>query len=122
MRNFISHGKSLTFTAAADYAAGRILKLGNIIGCVAKDVANGAQGELQFGVFTCPKVSGAVIAAGESLVWDISANTNTGAFDDNAASPATGDVSGAAAVAWEGAGNGVTSMAVLLTGVPGTVA
>ena len=41
-------------------------------------------------------------------------------FDDNAAVAATGDISGAAACAWEAAGNGVTSFDVYLTGVPGT--
>ena len=70
------------------------------------------------GVFRVPKVSGAVIAQGERLVWDASA----AAFDDSLATPATGDVSGEAAVAFEAAGNGVTSIAVRFTGVPGTVA
>ncbi|MNC91255.1 hypothetical protein D3C83_74850 [compost metagenome] len=65
-----------------------------------------------------PKVSAAVIAQGENLTWDASA----GAFDDNAATPATGDVTGPPAVAMEAAGNGVTSLEVKFTGVPGTVA
>jgi hypothetical protein len=55
-------------------------------------------------------------------VWDVSANTNAGAFDDNLATPATGDISGAAALAYEAAGAGVTSFRVRLTGVPGTKA
>jgi hypothetical protein len=59
-----------------------------------------------------------VIAQGESLTWDVS----VGKFDDNAATPATGDVTGAAAVAFEAAGNGVTELDVLFTGIPGTVA
>ena len=70
------------------------------------------------GVFTVPKVSGAVIANGETLTWDASA----AAFDDNAATPATGDVTGPSACAFEAAGSGVTSLAVKFTGVPGTVA
>ena len=40
--------------------------------------------------------------------------------NDNAATPATGDISGPPAVAWEAAGNGVTTLAVKFTGVPGT--
>jgi hypothetical protein len=68
-----------------------------------------------------PKVSGAVIAQGESLTWDVSAGSGAGAFDDNAATPASGDVTGAAAFAFEAAGAGVTSLAVFFTGVPGTV-
>jgi hypothetical protein len=54
---------------------------------------------------------------GESLTWDVSA----GNFDDQAATPATGDVTGAAAVAVEAAGNGATTVKVKFTGTPGTV-
>ena len=46
---------------------------------------------------------------------------SAGAFDDNAAIAATGDVTGPCAVAFEAAGNGVTTLAVKFTGVPGTV-
>ena len=65
-----------------------------------------------------PKVAAAVIAQGESLTWDVSA----GAFDDNAAVAATGDVTGAAAHAWAGAAATTTTVLVKFTGVPGTVA
>lgn len=67
---------------------------------------------------TAPKVSAAVIAAGETLVWDVSA----GAFDDTSATPATGDVSGAAARAIEAGVDTQTTLRVKLTGVQGTVA
>ncbi len=99
-------------------SSGDVVKIGNILGVALVDIADGATGSVQTeGVFVVPKVSAAVIAQGESLVWDASA----GAFDDSAATPATGDVSGAPAVAFEAAGNGVTSLAVRFTGVPGTV-
>ena len=62
-------------------------------------------------------MAGAVIANGETLTWDASA----AAFDDNAAVAASGDVTGATAVAWEAAGNGVTELNVKFTGVPGAV-
>jgi predicted RecA/RadA family phage recombinase len=95
-----------------------VVKIGQILGVALVDIAAGASGSVQIrGVFTVPKVSGAVIAQGESLMWDVSA----GAFDDKAAVPATGDVTGPPAVAFESAGNGVTSFDVLFTGVPGTV-
>ena len=91
-------------------------------GAALVDIANGATGSVAIrGRFTLAKVSAAVIAQGESLVWDVSANAGAGAFDDSAATPATGDVSGAPAVAAEAAGDGVTSLDVILTGVPGTV-
>lgn len=121
MKNFVQEGERLEFTAAANLTSGQVVKVGQLLGVVATDVASGAKGQLCFGVFTVPKVSGAVIANGESLVWDVSALSGAGAFDDNLATPATGDVSGPVAVAWEAAGNGVTSMNVRFTGVPGTV-
>ena len=118
MNNYVQRGDVLSFTAAADLAGGEVLVLGNTIGVVAADVANGGAGELNLtGVYTVPKVSGAVIAKGDSLTWDASA----GAFDDNAATPESGDITGPACIAWEAAGNGVTSLQVKFTGVPGTL-
>lgn len=69
------------------------------------------------GVFRLPKVSAAVIKAGEMVIWDVTA----GAFDDNAATPATGDVSNQA-MAMEAAGAGVTSLKVKINVSKGTVA
>ena len=62
------------------------------------------------GVFEVVKVTGAVIAQGEAVLWDDSA----GNFDDNAATPASGDVLGGA-TAMEAAGSGVLVIDVLLT-------
>lgn len=116
---YVQPGKTITWTnAGSAVSAGDVVVIGKILGVALVDIANGASGSVAIsGVFTCPKVSGAVIAQGENLTWDVSA----GAFDDNAATPATGDVTGAPAVAMEAAGNGVTSLDVKLTGVPGTV-
>lgn len=115
--NAVQPGNVIDYTAGSTIASGDVVVIGNIIGVALTDIANGSTGSVATrGVFTVPKVSAAVIAQGESLVWDVSA----GKFDDNAASPATGDISGAAACAWEAAGNGVTEMDVYLTGVPGT--
>jgi predicted RecA/RadA family phage recombinase len=117
--NYVQPGKRMRITAGADLVSGQVVRVGALL-CVALEaIANGAQGEVATeGVFTVPKVSGAVIAQGERLVWDASA----AAFDDSAATPASGDVSGESAVAFEAAGNGVTSLQVKFTGVPGTVA
>ncbi len=116
--NYIQDGNVIQYTAGADITAGSVVKMGGTLGVALTDIANGATGSVAIqGVFELPKVSGAVIAQGESLVWDVSA----GKFDDNLATPATGDVSGASAIAWEAAGNGVTTLAVRLTGVAGTV-
>ena len=116
--SFVSDGNVIQYTAGATIASGAVVKIGQTLGVAVVDIANGATGSVALrGVFTVPKVSGAVIAQGERLVWDVSA----GAFDDNAATPATGDVSGESAMAWEAAGNGVTSLKVMFTGIPGTV-
>lgn len=99
--------------------AGSVVKLGNTLGVALVDIASAATGSVALeGVFTVPKVTAAVIAQGESLTWDVSA----GKFDDNLATPATGDVTGAAALAWESAGSSATTLKVKFTGAPGTVA
>lgn len=121
--NYVQPGDVIQYTAGADISVGKVVKIGALLGVALVDIANGATGSVAIrGVFTVPKVSAAVIAQGERLVWDVSAASGAGEFDDSAASPATGDVSGEAAVAFEGAGAGVTSLKVLFTGVPGTVA
>lgn len=115
-------GDVIQYAPAADVSAGSVVKMGNTLGVALVDLTTGVPGSVAVGgVHVLPKVSAAVIKAGESLTWDVSANSGAGAFDDNAATPASGDVTGAAAMAFEDAGNGVTSLAVKLTGVPGTV-
>jgi predicted RecA/RadA family phage recombinase len=116
--NYVQPGKTKTITAGATLTSGQVVRVGNILGVALQAIANGATGPVAIeGVFTVPKVSAAVIADGESLTWDASA----AAFDDNLATPATGDVTGPPAVAMEAAGAGVTSLKVKFTGVPGTV-
>ncbi len=118
--NYVEPGMTMTWTNGTGSAvvSGQVVKAGNILGVALVDIAPTASGSIAIsGVYKVPKVSGAVIAQGESLTWDVSA----AAFDDNAAVPATGDVTGPPAVAFQAAGNGVTTMTVKFTGVPGTV-
>lgn len=117
--NYVNEGISIQHTASGSaLAAGDPIVIGEQIGVALVDIAVGETGTVALsGVFTLPKVSAAVIAAGESVIWDASA----GEFDDNAATPATGDVSGCC-VAMEAAGNGVTTIAVKLNVGVGTVA
>lgn len=119
MKNYEQKGETLTFTnAGSAITSGDVVVVGEQIGIAKNDIASGATGVLAMeGVFVVPKVSAAVIAAGESVIWD----TSAGKFDDNAASPATGDVSGAC-TAWEASGNGVTTIAVKINTGKGTVA
>lgn len=120
--NFVQDGKVIDFTAAGTITSGQVVPLQHAVGIALGDAVSGETVAVAIeGVFTVPKVSAAVIAAGESLTWDVSANASAGAFDDNLATPATGDVTGAAAVAFQSAGNGATTLDVMFTGVPGTV-
>lgn len=120
--NYLAEGCVIQWTnAGTAVTSGDPVAIGSngdaVIGVALVDIANGATGSVQIeGVFELPKVSAAVIAAGEYVIWDSSA----GAFDDNAATPASGDVANGA-LAIEAAGNGVLTVKVKLTGVPGTL-
>lgn len=117
--NYVQAGDVIQYTAGADISSGDVVKMGNTLGVALQDIANGATGSVAIrGVFTVPKVTAAVIAQGDSLTWDVSVSK----FDDNAATPATGDVTGAAALAFEAGTSSMTTLKVLFTGVPGTVA
>lgn len=114
----IQAGNVIDYTATAAITSGDVVKIGQILGVALTDIANGATGAVQItGVFEVPKVTAAVFAQGESLTWDVSA----GKFDDNAAVPASGDITGAAAVAFKAGANGETTAWVKFTGVPGTL-
>ncbi|WP_226649614.1 DUF2190 family protein [Microbulbifer variabilis] len=118
--NFVQDGRMLDYTnsTSAVITSGQVIAVGAVLGVAMDDIAVGESGVIAIdGVFTVPKVSGAVIGQGESLTWDVSA----AAFDDSAATAATGDITGATTFAAEAAGDGVTSLAVKFTGVPGTV-
>ena len=106
-------------TSGSAISSGDVVVIGEIIGVALVDIpATTGEGAVAIsGVFNVPKVSAAVIAQGESLTWDSSGS----AFDDNAATPAAGDVQGPPAVAFEEKGAATTTIAVKLTGVPGTV-
>lgn len=121
--NYVEEGNVIQWTnGGTAKSSGDVVVIGSngdaLIGIALVDIANGATGSVKLdGVFTVPKVSAAVIAQGEYVIWDASA----AAFDDNAATPAAGDVSDGA-IAWESAGNTVTSIKVKLIGKPGVLA
>jgi predicted RecA/RadA family phage recombinase len=103
-------------------SANDVLVLGtnstSIMGVALEDIASTATGAVAIdGVFTLAKVSAAAIDAGESVIWDASAS----AFDDNQATPATGDVSGCC-VAVETKAATTTTVKVKLNVGIGTVA
>ena len=118
--NFEQDGKVIDFAnSGTAISSGSVVVVGATLGVALVDIAatTGTGAVSIDGVFNVPKVSAAVIAQGERLSWDASAS----AFDDDAATAATGDVTGESAMAFESAGNGVTTIAVKFTGVPGAV-
>ena len=120
MNNYIKDGKTRTITNSSGtaYVAGQVVVVGKQLAVCCVDIANSASGEAMFeGEFEVPKVSAAVIAHGEMVMWDASA----AAFDDSLATPATGDVTNAA-IAAEASGATVTSFRIQLANRLGTVA
>lgn len=119
-KNAVQDGNVIQFVnAGSAIAAGDVVVVGQQIGVALVDIAatTGVGSVAMDGVFDVPKVSAAVIAQGESVIYDVTA----AAFDDNLATPATGDVSGCC-IAWESAGAAVTTIAVKLNVGVGTVA
>lgn len=117
MKNFVEEGdvKTWTNSTGSNVVSGQVVKMSHILGIAVTDIADGATGAVRIrGVYTVPKVSAAVFAVGEKLLWDVSANSGAGAFDDAAATGASGDVMGAA-VAWVAGANTETTCQVLLT-------
>lgn len=123
-KNFKQVGDVLDYTngTGSAIASGAVVILGAAgdatVGIALVDIADGESGAVQIdnGVFEVPKVSAAVFKQGESLVWDKSA----GKFDDNQATPATGDVSGGVIAAADGAASETTCL-IRLTGRAGSL-
>jgi predicted RecA/RadA family phage recombinase len=119
-KNYVAGGKTINYTnGGAAIASGDVVVVGAQIGVALAAIANGAVGELSMeGVHSLPKLDAAVIAQGEEVVYDVSSSS----FDDNAMTPAAGDVSNAC-IAWEGKGatSGETIQVKINVGV-GTVA
>lgn len=117
-KNYVTDGKVIQWTngTGADVASGQIVKVGpNMLGAALVAIADGASGSVAVdGVFTAPKVSAAVFAQGEKLLFDVSAGSGVGAFDDSAATPESGDVLGGA-IAWVAGANTETTCTIKLT-------
>lgn len=103
---YLQRGEVINYTnAGSAITAGSVVKMKHLLGVAITDIDTGATGAVAIeGVFTVPKVSGAVFVQGEKLIWDVSA----GAFDDSSATPASGDVTGAV-VAYAAGANGETT-------------
>lgn len=119
--NYVNEGCVITYSnTGSAISAGDVVVVGEQIGVALVDIAatTGTGSVALEGVYDLPKVDAAVITQGESVIWDVSA----GKFDDNAATPATGDVSKCCvAMESKGATTGETIKVKLNVGV-GTVA
>ena len=107
---FIQPGKVLDFTnGGTAIASGAAVLVGTRVGVALGNIAANATGSVQIcGVFTMPKVSADVITQG-ALVYLVSAS---GAMTTTAAGNTLAGVAAAAA------GNGATSVNVLMNGLP----
>lgn len=107
-------GKVITYSnTGSAITAGSVVVMSHMIGIALTDIAatSGTGAVAVEGVFSgIPKVTAAVFAVGEKLIWD----TSAGKFDDAAATPATGDITGAC-VAWVAGANGETTCTIKLT-------
>lgn len=92
--------------------SGQLIKMSHTMGIALHDIPIAGTGSVAVGgvVSGVPKVSAAVFVQGEKLLYDLSAL----AFDDSAATPAAGDVMGAA-IAWVAGANLETTCTIKLT-------
>jgi predicted RecA/RadA family phage recombinase len=111
MKTYQQEGELLNYAnAGSALSAGDPVVVGTTLGVATTDIAHGATGELALsGVFELPKVSGAVITQGMSVVFVAASQS----FDDDAVVKAEGDVS-KIAIAWKAAGDGATTVLVHL--------
>jgi len=112
MDNYIAEGSRLEVTLSGTVSAGDVDVVGTgLLGVALEDGVSGDTIAYAIeGVFKVPKVTAAVIAAGEQVLWDVSADSGNGQADDDAATPATGDFLCGYAI--EAAGNGDTTVLV----------
>lgn len=111
---YLHPGDTIDYTCSGTVAVGDEIVLGTNSPCsLGIAMAAGVSGDVIpvaiGGVFTMPKLSGAVIAQGESVDWDVSG----GVVDDNQMTPATGDLSNFG-IATKAAGSGTTTVEVRL--------
>lgn len=109
----VQKGDVINYTAGAEIDSGDVVVTGHTIGVALTDIANGDVGAIAIeGVFTVPKVSAAVFTVGEKLIYDVSAS----AFDDSAATPASGDITGGAIAVVAGSASETTCIVKLTPG------
>lgn len=119
-KNYVQPGRVLDYlnSGSAVIASGQVVLIGAVIGVALAAIPVGEKGPVQVeGVFALPKKTGTEVAQGAALVFNA-----TTTKDFTVGAPDSGDVSGAAAFAFEAAAAGDAVLLVKLTGVPGTLA
>lgn len=112
-------GKIVDFVASGAVTAGQPFVSGHSLLVPIKSGVSGDTIPCYIeGIFELNKVDAAVFVVGEKLIWDITEDSDAGGFDDSAATPASGDLTGAA-IAMRAGANGETTCLVKLT--PGNV-
>jgi predicted RecA/RadA family phage recombinase len=116
-RNIVHEGcesdvMPFTNNTGADIAAGAVVKMSHSIGIALVDIAQNATGSVAVEgvILNAPKTTGQTWAQGEKLQWDVSASK----FANSAATPATGDITGAV-IAWLAAASGDDTGVIKLT-------
>jgi predicted RecA/RadA family phage recombinase len=117
----VQDGNTYEYTnAGSAISSGDPVAVGTVsafLGIAANDIAasTGVGTLIVEGVVTLPKVTAAVFAAGDQVLWDSSVSK----VDDNAASPATGDF--LCGTAWVAGTSSDTTATIKLSGRAATV-
>lgn len=110
---YVQRGDVINYTAGGTISAGDVVELKHCIGIALSDAVSGdVIGVAVEGVWTVPKVTAAVFAVGEKLIWD----TSAGKFDDSSATPASGDITGAVVATVAGTSSDTTATVKLTPG------
>lgn len=118
MKNKLSSGDTILWTnGGTAKVSGDVVRIGNLLGICGANIGAGASGIVHLkGEFTVPKVTTAVVAVGEMVLWKAA----TSNFEAKGATPASGDLANAAIAMTAGA-NGQTTIVVSLNARFGTL-
>lgn len=112
MKNFVSQGNTLTFTAGANLTSGQGVLIGSLFGVVAESAASGEQAVANLtGVYDLPKTA--------SQAWTVGAPIYWAATPGECTTVPTGNTLIGAAMAAVGSGAGETTGRVRLNGTAG---
>lgn len=110
MKNYVQPGQMITIVAAAAIASGDVVEIGDFeAGVASKAAAIGESVECSLaGVFSLAKAGATVLAIGASVDWNATTKL--------VVAGGTGDFK--LGKVFEAAGNGPTSVKILLNGIP----